>query len=58
MQLKQIALALAALALGAGPAGAQTKATNQGISSVEIVIGTHQELSGPVKGWGGPSPMA
>jgi len=53
MQLKQITLALAALALSAGAAGAQTKATNQGISDTEIVIGTHQDLSGPIKGWGG-----
>ena len=52
MQLKQITLALAALALSAGAAGAQTKAANQGISDTEIVIGTHQDLSGPVKGWG------
>jgi branched-chain amino acid transport system substrate-binding protein len=52
MQLKQITLALAALALGATGASAQTKVTNQGISGTEIVIGTHQDLSGPIKGWG------
>ena len=52
MQLKQITLALAALALGAGAALAQTKVTNQGISAAEIVVGTHQDLSGPIKGWG------
>jgi len=38
------------------PAGAQapakTKVTNQGITDTEIVIGTHQDLSGPIKGWG------
>ena len=40
MQFKQITLALAVLALGAGAAGAQTKVTNQGVSPTEIVIGT------------------
>jgi branched-chain amino acid transport system substrate-binding protein len=52
MQFKQITLALAVLALGAGAAGAQTKVTNQGVSPTEIAIGTHQDLSGPIKGWG------
>jgi branched-chain amino acid transport system substrate-binding protein len=33
-------------------AQAQTKVTNQGISADEIVLGTHQDLSGPIKGWG------
>ena len=45
------ALAAAVVAI-AGPAFAQTKVTNQGISDTEIVIGTHQDLSGPIKGWG------
>ena len=31
---------------------AKTKVTNQGITDTEIVIGTHQDLSGPIKGWG------
>lgn len=44
----------AALAVVAGPALAQTKVTNQGISATEIVIGTHQDLSGPIKVWGVP----
>jgi branched-chain amino acid transport system substrate-binding protein len=52
MQFKQIILALAVVVLGAGAAGAQTKVTNQGVSPTEIVIGTHQDLSGPIKGWG------
>jgi branched-chain amino acid transport system substrate-binding protein len=43
-----------AVALMATPAFAQTKTTNQGISATEIVIGTHQDLSGPIKGWGVP----
>jgi branched-chain amino acid transport system substrate-binding protein len=56
MRLKGLSLAaLIAVAFGA-PAYAQTpaktKVTNQGISDTEIVIGTHQDLSGPIKGWG------
>lgn len=43
-----------AMALVATPSLAQTKTTNQGISASEIVIGTHQDLSGPIKGWGVP----
>ncbi len=42
----------AVFAIAAVPALAQTKVTNQGISADEIVIGTHQDLSGPIKGWG------
>lgn len=44
--------AIAALVASASFAAAQTKVTNQGISATEIVIGTHQDLSGPIKGWG------
>src|ERR1700741_2928899 len=48
-------LAFGALALACGPALAQaTKVTNEGIWAEEIVIGTHQDLSGPIKGWGVP----
>jgi ABC-type branched-subunit amino acid transport system substrate-binding protein len=47
-------LAVGALALTCLPAAAQTKVTNEGISAGEIVIGTHQDLSGPIKGWGVP----
>ena len=32
----------------------QTKVTNQGITPTEIVLGTHQDLSGPIKSWGVP----
>ena len=46
------ASAIVALALSAGMASAQTKVTNQGITADEIVIGSHQDLSGPIKGWG------
>jgi ABC-type branched-subunit amino acid transport system substrate-binding protein len=52
--LKALGLAVSALALTCLPAAAQTKVTNEGISATEIVIGTHQDLSGPVKGWGVP----
>jgi len=45
-------LGAAVLALMAAPAFAQTKLTDQGISDTEIVVGTHQDLSGPIKGWG------
>jgi branched-chain amino acid transport system substrate-binding protein len=48
------ALAGAALILAAPMALAQIKTTNQGISDTSITIGTHQDLSGPVKGWGVP----
>jgi len=48
------ALAGAALMLNAPMALAQTKTTSQGISDAEVTIGTHQDLSGPIKGWGVP----
>ena len=54
-RLKVLGLALGALALTQLPAIAQTtKVTNDGISANEIVIGTHQDLSGPIKVWGVP----
>ena len=52
--LRAFGLAIGALALTQLPAIAQTKVTNEGISANEIVIGTHQDLSGPIKGWGVP----
>src|ERR1700733_12807023 len=52
--LRAFGLAVSALALSQLPANAQTKVTNEGISAGEIVIGTHQDLSGPIKGWGVP----
>jgi branched-chain amino acid transport system substrate-binding protein len=54
MRLEHCRAALigAAIALTAGSAGAQTKLTNQGITDTEIALGTHQDLSGPIKGWG------
>lgn len=46
--------ALAALCgLAAVPASAQFK--TQGITDTEIVIGTHMDLSGPIKSWGVPA---
>ncbi|OPZ00315.1 leucine-binding protein (LBP) [Bradyrhizobium sacchari] len=47
-------LAVSAVMLTHLPAAAQTKVTNEGISATEIVLGTHQDLSGPIKGWGVP----
>jgi ABC-type branched-subunit amino acid transport system substrate-binding protein len=47
-------LAVSAVVLTTLPAAAQTKVTNEGITPTEIVIGTHQDLSGPIKGWGVP----
>jgi branched-chain amino acid transport system substrate-binding protein len=46
------ALAGVGLIVAAPMALAQTKTTNQGITDTEIVVGTHQDLSGPIKGWG------
>jgi len=43
-----------AAAMATGAATAQVKFSNQGVSATEIVIGTHQDLSGPIKGWGVP----
>jgi branched-chain amino acid transport system substrate-binding protein len=52
---KALGLVVGALALTQLPASAQqTKVTDQGISPTEIVIGTHQDLSGPIKVWGVP----
>ena len=55
--MKKLAgLSVFALAAAAASTGvfAQTKVTNQGITADEIVIGTHQDLSGPIKSWGVP----
>src|SRR5689334_11831101 len=52
--LRTFGLAVSTLALTCLPAVAKTKVTNDGISANEIVIGTHQDLSGPIKGWGVP----
>ena len=52
---RALGLAVGALALTHLPAAAQqTKVTDQGISPTEIVVGTHQDLSGPIKVWGVP----
>jgi branched-chain amino acid transport system substrate-binding protein len=52
--LRAFGFAAGAVVLTCLPAAAQTKVTNEGISASEIVIGTHQDLSGPIKGWGVP----
>lgn len=45
--------AFAALCLATVPASAQFK--TQGITDTEIVLGTHMDLSGPIKSWGVPA---
>lgn len=52
--IPKLGLALAMSVAATGIAVAQTKVTNQGISATEIVLGSHQDLSGPIKGWGVP----
>jgi len=47
-------LAVGIVAFTPLPSFAQTKVTNEGISASEIVVGSHQDLSGPIKGWGVP----
>ena len=49
-----LALASAALMLSVSAALAQIKTTNQGISDTEIVVGTHEVLTGPGSAWGVP----
>ena len=51
---KAFGLAACVLALSQVPSLAQTRVTNEGITPTEIVLGTHQDLSGPIKGWGVP----
>lgn len=48
-----IAAFIATCGLGAQPALAQFK--TQGVTDSEIVIGTHMDLSGPIKSWGVPA---
>lgn len=52
--IPKLGLALAMSVAATGIAVAQTKVTNQGITATEIVLGSHQDLSGPIKGWGVP----
>jgi len=56
MQWFKVGAAFVGGALVAAPlASAQdVKVTNQGITPTEIVLGTHQDLSGPIKSWGVP----
>ena len=46
-------LGVAAGALATAPALAQFK--TQGVTDTEIVVGTHMDLSGPIKSWGIPA---
>ena len=56
--MKSMTFMAAYLAACTGVASAtlaqDVKVTNQGIAPTEIVIGTHQDLSGPIKTWGVP----
>ena len=54
LHLIKAAMLGSAMTLAAMPAMAQTKVTDQGISATEIVLGTHLDLSGPIKTWGVP----
>jgi branched-chain amino acid transport system substrate-binding protein len=47
-----LTLLASALALAAGPLFAQSKAAPQGVSKDEILIGSIQDLSGPIAGFG------
>jgi branched-chain amino acid transport system substrate-binding protein len=48
------ALVGSALMLTASVALGQVKTTNQGISDTEVLVGTHQVLTGPGSAWGVP----
>jgi ABC-type branched-subunit amino acid transport system substrate-binding protein len=54
LSILKVVLLGAAAGLASAPVMAQTKVTNQGITDTEIVVGTHQDLSGPIKTWGVP----
>src|SRR6185436_7286473 len=51
---KAVLLGAVFAAISTAGAMAQTKYTGQGVTKDEIIIGTHQDLSGPIKGWGVP----
>jgi branched-chain amino acid transport system substrate-binding protein len=48
------ALLGSALTLSASVALGQVKTTNQGVSDTEVLVGTHQVLTGPGSAWGVP----
>jgi branched-chain amino acid transport system substrate-binding protein len=48
------ALVGSALMLGSSVALGQVNTTNQGISDTEVLVGTHQVLTGPGSAWGVP----
>lgn len=52
--MKKLWMTVAAAVLAAGPAMADT----QGVSDTEIVIGSHQDLSGPFAAFGAPAVQA
>ena len=52
-QTRALSIGVAIAALAASPALAQFK--TQGVTDTEIVVGTHMDLSGPIKSWGIPA---
>ncbi len=54
MTIRNTGIALAAGLLLAAPAATPAFADAQGVSPTEIVLGTHQDLSGPLTSWGVP----
>jgi branched-chain amino acid transport system substrate-binding protein len=54
MKLRAALLAGAMTLVASTSYAQQVKVTNQGITDTEIVLGTHQDLSGPIKSWGVP----
>ncbi|MDP2124754.1 MAG: ABC transporter substrate-binding protein [Parvibaculum sp.] len=54
MTIRNTGMALAAGLLLAAPAATPAFADAQGVSPTEIVLGTHQDLSGPLTSWGVP----
>jgi ABC-type branched-subunit amino acid transport system substrate-binding protein len=53
--MKSFAAALGAVSMLALSGAAQAQFKTQGVTADEIVIGTHMDLSGPIKSWGVPS---
>jgi len=53
-KLSSAALIASTVALALPALAQEPKLTNQGLTPTEIVLGTHQDLSGPIKSWGVP----
>jgi branched-chain amino acid transport system substrate-binding protein len=55
MKRFQLALGLTAAAFAGATSPASAQFKTQGVSDTEIVVGTHMDLSGPIKSWGIPA---